>query len=151
MSQPPESFYDYSQTQLGGGRRQPSPVIETPTKLRTKLKPTARDGGLVSGAQSCRAKTAAGADAIPLESPPSEGAHDAYKVLSAFSCPPSLQFHPLLASCLFLVSLLFYPDHPLHFHFALFPKRSVLLSQSPLVSRQLFASTLFHLQNSQLM
>lgn len=52
MSQPPELSYDYSQMQLGGSQRNPSPVIETPTKLRTKLKPTACDGGLVSSAQS---------------------------------------------------------------------------------------------------
>ncbi|KAG9309294.1 hypothetical protein JVU11DRAFT_10781 [Chiua virens] len=87
MSQPSELFYDYSQTQLGGGRRDPSPVIETPTKLWTRLKPTARDGGLVSSAQSRRAKMVAGVEAIPVESPPSEGAHDVYEVHQR-SLPP---------------------------------------------------------------
>ncbi|KAH0833422.1 hypothetical protein J3R83DRAFT_12535 [Lanmaoa asiatica] len=80
MSQPPELISDYSQTQLGGSWRGPSPVIEMPTKLRTRLKPTARDYGVVSSAQSRRAKMVGGVDANTVESPPSEGAQGPNKV-----------------------------------------------------------------------
>lgn len=38
---------DYIQVQVGGGRREPTPVIVTPTRLRQKIKATGRDTGLV--------------------------------------------------------------------------------------------------------
>ncbi|KAF8426831.1 hypothetical protein L210DRAFT_3184738 [Boletus edulis BED1] len=47
-----EAFSDPAGTQLGGGRRQPSqpPSVETPTRLRTRIKPTGRDTGVIQNA-----------------------------------------------------------------------------------------------------
>jgi hypothetical protein len=50
----PDTF-DYMQEQFGGGRRNPSPPVElTPSRLRSKLKATERDAGLVKGASTRR-------------------------------------------------------------------------------------------------
>ncbi|KAG2745360.1 hypothetical protein P692DRAFT_20670950, partial [Suillus brevipes Sb2] len=46
----------FPEEQVGGGRRQLTPVIETPTKLRTHIKATNRDGGLVKEASVRRAR-----------------------------------------------------------------------------------------------
>ena len=54
--------------QIGGGRRSPSPVIQTPTRLRTRIKTTARDTGLVRGAQGRRAMMGSDSIAKPTES-----------------------------------------------------------------------------------
>lgn len=56
MDSPPT--FDYTQEQLGGGRYQTPPVELTPSRLRSKLKPTARDVGIIRGAtlrrQACQ-------------------------------------------------------------------------------------------------
>lgn len=47
----PSDTFDYMQEQYGGGRRCATPPVElTPSRLRTKLKATSRDVGLVKGA-----------------------------------------------------------------------------------------------------
>ncbi|KAG1777168.1 hypothetical protein EV702DRAFT_1197489 [Suillus placidus] len=47
----PSDTFDYMQEQYGGGRRCATPPVElTPSRLRTKLKDTSRDVGLVKGA-----------------------------------------------------------------------------------------------------
>ncbi|KAG1839147.1 hypothetical protein DFJ58DRAFT_733506 [Suillus subalutaceus] len=47
--------FEYMQEQFGGGRRNPSPPRElTPSRLRSKLKATERDAGLVKGASTRR-------------------------------------------------------------------------------------------------
>jgi hypothetical protein len=51
----PSDAFDYMQEQYGGGRRCATPPVElTPSRLRTKLKATSRDVGLVKGASICR-------------------------------------------------------------------------------------------------
>ncbi|KAI5999187.1 hypothetical protein EDD15DRAFT_2193869 [Pisolithus albus] len=45
-----------SDTQIGGGCREPSPVIVTPTRLRQKIKATGRDTGLVREASFRRSQ-----------------------------------------------------------------------------------------------
>ncbi|KAF8120234.1 hypothetical protein EV363DRAFT_1191641 [Boletus edulis] len=44
--------------QVGGGRRPPSPLLETPTRLRTRVKPSekARDNAVVQQAELRRAR-----------------------------------------------------------------------------------------------
>ncbi|KAG2737959.1 hypothetical protein P692DRAFT_20760630, partial [Suillus brevipes Sb2] len=42
--------------QIGGGRQKSPPPIQTPTKLRTRIRPTSRDGGLVRKSARNRAK-----------------------------------------------------------------------------------------------
>ncbi|KAG1873296.1 hypothetical protein C8R48DRAFT_669895 [Suillus tomentosus] len=54
MASSPASF-DYIEEQFGGGRRyEPPPVELTPSRLRTKIKATARDVGVVKGASARR-------------------------------------------------------------------------------------------------
>ncbi|KAF8425355.1 hypothetical protein L210DRAFT_877870, partial [Boletus edulis BED1] len=47
---------DYVAEQVGGSHRSHSPAIQTPTRLRTRIKATARDNGLIRGAQDRRAR-----------------------------------------------------------------------------------------------
>lgn len=42
--------------QIGGGRQKSPPPVQTPTKLRTRIRPTSRDGGLVRKSARNRAK-----------------------------------------------------------------------------------------------
>ncbi|KAF8131915.1 hypothetical protein EV363DRAFT_1164832, partial [Boletus edulis] len=52
-----DAFNDPAGTQLGGGRHQPSqPPVETPTRLRTRIKPTGRDTGVIQIAGRRRAQ-----------------------------------------------------------------------------------------------
>jgi len=57
--EPDDSANTVIQGQVGGGHRQPSPPpAETPTRLRARVKPTARDTGLVQQAEHRRARLA---------------------------------------------------------------------------------------------
>jgi len=46
----------YVHVQVGGGRREPSPAVVTPTRLRSKITATGRDIGLIRDASFCRSQ-----------------------------------------------------------------------------------------------
>ena len=48
----------FDETQVGGGGRTTTPPAVTPTRLRTSIKATDRDCGLISKAQICRTRQA---------------------------------------------------------------------------------------------
>ncbi|KAG1845931.1 hypothetical protein C8R48DRAFT_779676 [Suillus tomentosus] len=56
MSHPNPEDPDYNWEQFGGGRYVSPPTAQTPTRLRTHIKPIACDSGLVKNAQGRRAK-----------------------------------------------------------------------------------------------
>lgn len=61
----------YLEEQVGGGRHVPSPLpMLMPTRLRTAVKATARDGGLVRSAQARRSRLLVEAPPIPAEDDP---------------------------------------------------------------------------------
>ncbi|KIK16567.1 hypothetical protein PISMIDRAFT_15735 [Pisolithus microcarpus 441] len=56
---------DYLQVQVGGGRREPSPIIVTPTRLHQKIKATGRDASLVRDASFHRSQLPKQATPLP--------------------------------------------------------------------------------------
>lgn len=72
--------FDYMQEQFGGGRRCATPPVElTPSRLRSKLKATARDVGLVKGAsirrQAYENLTLGDQDPAPVQSGTTDFTH----------------------------------------------------------------------------
>ncbi|KAG1897302.1 uncharacterized protein F5891DRAFT_1192000 [Suillus fuscotomentosus] len=72
--------FDYMQEQFGGGRRCATPPVElTPSRLRSKLKATARDVGLVKGAsirrQAYENLTVGDQDPTPVQSSTTDFTH----------------------------------------------------------------------------
>ena len=77
MLPPPSNAEDAAGAQLGGGCRQASPpVMETPTRLRSRIEPTGRDTGVVQQAERRRAQLLDKDSPPPLVAPPPSPADD---------------------------------------------------------------------------
>ncbi|KAG1859743.1 hypothetical protein F4604DRAFT_1930462 [Suillus subluteus] len=95
---PPQSMHlppgrDYIQEQYGGGRHPKTPLVElTPTRLRSRIKVTQRDVGIVKEAAIRRQENLFPPDALTVTSAPGNGIMGG-DVSSAQACHPSPRLH----------------------------------------------------------